>query len=360
MPRRLLVPLIAILVFVLMPGSGLAQKTDTVTVRNGDRIVGEITELQRGKLEFSTDAMSTVYVQWPEVVTVETDKVFEVQLDDGTVYFGSLGSGAPDSVTITTDSRSIGVPTQSIVSLTRIKPSFWNALDGSVNLGFDFTQQDASTDLNLNGSIRYAARMDSDSSGTGMGLPVVTGKFNILKLVFNVSYSRQDDTNDIQRSSTTLSNLRQLENNWFWMIALAGARNSQLSLDFRATVAAGVGRYFVRTNKLDVGVWLGPAYSRERFTGETADNSIPLILAADAEYFTWGALDTNISSQLSVLPILNQWGRWRVNFNLTASREVVSNFYINLGVTEAYDSEPTADDANKNDFSFNTSFGWSF
>jgi len=352
--------MVATLVFVLMPGSGLAQKTDTVTVRNGDRIVGEITELQRGQLEFSTDAMSTVYVQWPEVVTVGTDKVFEVQLDDGTVYFGSLGSGAQDSVVITTDSRSIGVSTQSIVSLTRIKPSFWNALDGSVNLGFDFTQQDASTDLNLNGNIRYAARMDPDSSGTGMGLDVVAGKFNILKLVFNVSYSRQDGTDDIQRSSTTLSNLRQLENNWFWMIALAGDRNSQLSLDFRGTVAGGVGRYFVRSNKLDFGVWVGPAYSREQFTGESPDNSIPFILAADAEYFTWGVLDTNVSSQLSVLPILNQWGRWRVNFNLTASREVVSNFYINVGVTEAYDSEPTSDDANKNDFSFTTSFGWSF
>jgi hypothetical protein len=343
-----------------MPGSVLAQKTDTVTVQNGDRILGEIQELQRGQLQFSTDAMSTVYVQWPQVVTVSTNKVFEVQLDDGTVYFGSLGSGAQDSVVITTDSRSVGVSTQSIVSMTRIKPTFWNALDGSVNVGIDFTQQDASTDLNVNGNVRYAARMDPDSVETGLGLDLIAGRFKVTKLVFNATFSRQDDTNDIERYSATLSHLRQLEGNWFWLIALAGDRNSQLSLDFRATAAGAVGRYFVRTNKLDLGASIGPAYSRERFTGESADNTIPLILSADAEYFTWGSLDTNVSSQLSVMPILNQWGRWRVNFNLTASREVVSNFYINVGVTEAYDSEPTAADANKNDFSFTTSFGWSF
>jgi len=349
---------VAALVLALIPGSAEAQKTDSVTVRSGNRVVGEITGLQRGQLEFSTDEMGTVYVKWPEVVTVRTDKMFEIQLGDGTVYFGSLGSGEQESVVVTTDSGTVVLPTQSIVSLARLKPTFWRALDGSLNLGFDFTQQDASTDLNVNGNVRYASRMDVDDAQTSLGL--VAGKFNMTKLVFNATFSRQDDTNDIERYSATLSNLRQLEDNWFWLIGLAGNRNSQLSLDFRGTVAGGVGRYFVRSNKLDLGLWIGPAYSREQFTGESPDNSIPLILAADAEYFTWGALDTNVSSQLSVTPILNQWGRWRLNFSLTASREVVSNIYVNVGVTEAYDSEPTAADANKNDFSFTTSFGWSF
>ena len=352
--------MVATLVFALMPGSALAQKTDSVTVRNGDRMLGEIKELQRGQLKFSTDAMSTVYVEWPKVVTVRTDKIFEIELGDGTVYFGSLGSGVADSVVITGGSRAVSVPTQSIVSLTRIKPTFWEALDGNINVGFNFTQQSASTDLTVSGTVRYAARTNPDSSGNSVVLDLDASRFHITKLMFNSSFSRQDDTDDIDRNSATLSQLRQLEDNWFWLISLAGDSNSQLSLDFRATVSGGVGRYFVRSNKLDFGVWVGPAYSREQFTGEPADNSIPFILAADAEYFTWGALDTNLSSQLSVLPILNQWGRWRVNFNLTASREVVSNFYINLGGTEAYDSEPTADDANKNDFSFTTSFGWSF
>ena len=67
-----------------------------------------------------------------------------------------------------------------------------------------------------------------------------------------------------------------------------------------------------------------------------------------------------MSSRFSVTPILSDWGRWLINFTATASREVVKNVYINLGVTEAYDSSPTFAGANKNDFSFTTSFGWSF
>lgn len=41
------------------------------------------------------------------------------------------------------------------------------------------------------------------------------------------------------------------------------------------------------------------------------------------------------------------------------SRELVSNLYLNIGITEVYDSKPP-NDANKNDFSITSSLGWSF
>jgi hypothetical protein len=358
--RRLLEPILAALLFTLMPGSALAQKTESVTVRNGDRMVGEIKGLQRGQLEFKTDAMSTVYVKWPRVATVKTDKVFEIQLDDGRVFFGSLTPGSQDSVVIKTDSQSVGVATQRVVSLQRLKPSFWEALDGSVNLGFDFTQQNAKTDLNLSGDVHYAHRGTADSTHHTLNLSKLRRGFALTKLSFNSTFSRQDSTEDIKRLTVGVSHLKQLKSRWFWLLSLVGEQNSQLSLDYRGTAAAGVGHFLVQTNKLDLALLVAPGYSRERFTSESPDSSIPLIIAADVEYFTWGMLDTNVSSRLSVLPILSDWGRWRIDFSLTAKREVLKNVYINFGVTEAFDSDPTAADANKNDFSFNTSFGWSF
>jgi hypothetical protein len=346
---------------LMLPAPALAQKTDTVTVINGDRMVGEMKDLKRGQLQFKTDAMSTVYVKWPKVVTVATDKVFEIELADGRVYFGSLAAGEQDSVVIVSDSVSVTVSTQSVVDMQRIKPSFWDALDGSVDLGINFTQQNAKADLNLSGEVHYAHRAKPDPGRSGLiGLDKLSSGFAFTKLDYSATFSRQDSTDDIERYDATLSHTRQQKNRWFWVVGLQGERNSQLSLDFRATAMAGAGRFIRQTNKLDFALWAGPAYSRERFSGESPDNTIPLILAADFEYYTWGALDTNLSSQLSVLPILSQWGRWRINFSLQAKREVLKNFYVNVGLKDAYDSDPTAADANKNDFSFSTSFGWTF
>ena len=190
--RRLLAPILVALFLGLVPGSAIAQKTDSLTIRNGGQMLGEIKELQRGLLKFKTDAMSTVYVEWPKVVSVKTDKTFEIQLDDGRLYFGSLTPGTQDSVVIKTERESLTMATQRVVSLQRIKPSFWEALDGGVNLGFAFTQQNAKTDFNLNGDVHYAHRGTADSAHQAPGLSKLRRGFALTKLSYNSTFRRQD------------------------------------------------------------------------------------------------------------------------------------------------------------------------
>mgnify|MGYP001827292727 FL=1 len=355
-PCRAIVQLSAAAVLFALPGTALGQKTDTLTVRTGAKLVGDIKGLSRGQVNFLTDEMGTVQVRWPKVVTVHTDKIFEIELEDGRVLFGSLVPGGQDSVLIRADSLTLAVPTQTVVTLERIKSSFWAGLDGNLNVGLNFTQQNAKTDVNINGSVHYAARKTAEKGALGS---IATG-FNLTKLTYNFTFSRQDETDDIRRAQSGLSHLNQLASRWFWTVLLTGETNSQLSLDYRVSVGGGGGRFLVQSNKLDVAVWLGPAYSWEQFTGEPSDSSFPFMVASDLTYFTWGALSTTISSNLAVMPILDDWGRWRINFNATASREVLNNLYLNLSVTEVFDSRPTSADANKNDFSFTTSIGWTF
>ena len=72
-PCRAIVQLSAAAVLFALPGTALGQKTDTLTVRTGAKLVGDITGLSRGQVNFLTDEMGTVQVRWPKVVTVHTD-----------------------------------------------------------------------------------------------------------------------------------------------------------------------------------------------------------------------------------------------------------------------------------------------
>ncbi len=67
----------------LLPSEALGQKTDTLRVQNGGKIIGEIKELDRGQLRYKTDAMSTVYADWEKVVSLQSDKYFEFELASG-------------------------------------------------------------------------------------------------------------------------------------------------------------------------------------------------------------------------------------------------------------------------------------
>lgn len=325
-----------------LPGSLHAQKTDVITLENGNRVTGEMKSLERAVLVFKTASMGTPNVDWPEVVTVDTDKQFAIALADGTLLFGSLKPGTADSVIIVTDTAAVTSATRNVVSLERLKPDFWSALDGSIKAGIGFTQQNAKTDFTLGADVKYVRRS------------------YITKLDFNYQYSRQDDTDDIYNLSANLAHGRQFTGRWFYIAFLDGARNSQLSLDWRGTVGGGLGRFLMQSNRSDLSVWVAPAYAYEQYAGESANSAFPLVLAADYMLAFKGAHDTDISSRLAVLPIIGEGGRWRLSFTLNFEREIVNNLNLGIQIAEAYDSQPPSADAEKNDFSLTTYLGWSF
>src|SRR5688572_26580715 len=80
-----------------------AQKTDSVWIRNGDRITGEVKSLYRGRLKYSTDDLGTIYIEWDKVVRISSRATFEVQLSSGLKYFGTLGLARDGSLELGAD-----------------------------------------------------------------------------------------------------------------------------------------------------------------------------------------------------------------------------------------------------------------
>jgi hypothetical protein len=332
------------LLFLLgFASTALAQKTDTLIVRNGDVMTGEIKSFQRGKVEFSTDAAGTIYVKWTRVLTAETDKTFEITLEDGETHFGSLDFGDDaHQIKVVIGPDTFPIATQRIVRMARIKETFWRRLDGNIDLGVDFTQQNAKTDFNFSTEVKYKKDLDN------------------YRFDLSTSFSRQDDTENITRLNAHFIYLREFAQNWFYSGTLGAEQNSQLSLDIRGSAGGLAGRFWVQSNKVILLSGLGLSYARERFSGEEADNALQGLIMTDFEFFSWGGLDTDLSSQLVIIPVINQGGRWRISFVTNFKREIVSDFYFKVSINEQFDSQPPTVDTEKNDLSITTSFGWSF
>jgi hypothetical protein len=322
----------------------LAQKTDTLIVRNGDVWTGEIREYVRGKVTFSTDAASTIYVKWTRVLSAESDKLWDIDLEDGSKLLGSLDLGDEhDQLKIITDGDTLVVATQSVVALRRIKETFWKRLDGSIDLGVDFTQQNAKTDLNFGTKVMYKK------------------DFNTFRFDLYTTFSRQDDTENISRLNTSFTYLREFAKGWFYAGVVRGEQNSQLSLDIRGTASAAGGRMLIQSNKVLLAAGLGLGYARELYTGQEGTNAFQGAILADFEFFSWGGLDTDLSTRLIVTPVFTDWGRWRISSITSFQREIVSWLYFNVTINEQFDSRPpTFLDTNKNDLSITTSLGWTF
>jgi hypothetical protein len=56
-------------VVLFRPGvSSAREKTDRLTLRNGDSLKGEIKDLTAGSLTYKTDSAGTIYVDWAEIL----------------------------------------------------------------------------------------------------------------------------------------------------------------------------------------------------------------------------------------------------------------------------------------------------
>jgi len=324
--------------FVLDP-----EKSDSLRLRNGDWVVGDLRDMALGMVTYKTDAMSTIHVKWSRVLTATTEKRFQIYLDDGRRFFGSLQAGGTlGRVVIRADRDTLEVATQSVVELKRLKATVWSRLDGRLDFGLGYTQQNAKVDLSLRSETWY----------------LFSG--NRLNLLLDGTFTGQDSVSDITRGTARLSYVREVKGLWFFGFAASAEQNSQLSLDIRGSIGGGPGRFFIANNRMELGTLVAIGYNREKFTGEEARNTVPLGLITDFKLFDWSGLSTDLSSRLSIEPVLNDRGRWRISFAANLTQEILSDLYLRIGVVEEYDSEPPSANANKNDFSITTSLGWTY
>jgi hypothetical protein len=105
------------LFFLVRADAAEAQKTDSVWIQNGDHITGEIKSLSRARLEYSTDDLGTIYIEWDNVERITSPATFEVQLTSGKKFYGPLGLAPDGLVVVEADT----LPLREIVEIAPIR-----------------------------------------------------------------------------------------------------------------------------------------------------------------------------------------------------------------------------------------------
>jgi uncharacterized protein DUF481 len=337
-------------VLLIAPTAASAQN-DTVSLRNGDRIVGTINGLSEGELRFKTDyILKEFLIDWQQVLLLESRRNFRVTLADGRQLTGTIGRYPDGRVVVT----GLGGPEtftwQDILSLNTVKATIWAQLAGQLNSGFSYASDGSDTQFSASGSIGYAAdRYSWRLSGSS-----------------NIS-GRSDSADDsgTNRNVADLSSEFPLWPKWF-AVALLGYLNSdQQDLQFRATVGGGIGRWLVRTQHTQLTTVGGLVYTRERYrashdpepSSNESANNIEAIGTLQYAFYRFKTVE--IKSNGTIYASFTTPGRVRLSAGPTLNIEVAHDLYWNFTLYENYDSHPPVA-ANKNDFGVTNAIGWKF
>ena len=340
-PRRA-----SLLALLLFAGTRVpsAQKVDTLTFSNGDRVTGEIKRLSRGQLEYSTSPMGTVSAKWTHVVRIESPRYFELTMRSGYRHYGALRA-APDTghVIVSVAQFADTVRLDSIVNIVPIGQGFVRRVNGYLDLGLTFAKANRNTQFSLGAEATYRPR--------GW----------LARLTLSSYYQDQASTDATRRHSLSFFGARFLTGPWS-VSGVAGLEsNEELGLDLRATLAAAGGLSLHRSTEALLAVYAGLAGTSEDYVATAGrTQSMEGLVAAHGDVYHFGGHRLDVAGGVTAFPSLSDWGRVRLEADLRVSYEVLRDFTVGLTVYDDFDSRPPDATGAANDYGGSFTVGWKF
>jgi len=327
------------MIFILSYSVLFAQKTDVIIMNNGDHITGEIKKLEYAILTFKTDDMGTLQIKWDKITHVISDKYFEVDLQDGRSFYGSLDTtDVLREIFIKGYSKQKVVFKKYVVAINPIKSSFWDILGGDVKVGFNYSKGSQTGQFNLGATGKYRT------------------KKNYTELTLNSILSFQESKDPTRKQDLTLSSQLFLPGKWLAGGSVGMEQNTELGINLRSSISAGGGYVFLQSNHTYFFGLIGLTFNRESFTDTTTSTfNLEGVTNIQFQLFVYDHPKTSLTTLIKFFPGITDFGRIRANYELDFDWEIIYDLYWDMSFYFSYDNKATTT-ASSTDYGITTSF----
>ncbi len=330
------------------PCLGKVKRHDTVIMKNGDRLTGEVKRLEQGVLYIETIYFSgSVGVDWQQVEEVESTATFQIVLNNGKRLTGAISKVEEEAASgrdfkVVERTGEVSIPGSEVVEIQPQKQTFWRQLKGSIDLGYNYTSGNSQSSLSSSANAVYIA--PHWSAGTS----------------YNASFSGQSGGTTTNLFEVQAVGERFLNRNSYLFGLSDFLHSSQQDLNLRTTLGGGYGRYFFRSSHNELRWLVGADYTRASYQSGIAQptqQNAELLVGAQYQLFHFDRY--TLESQLLVFPGVSDFGRIRLNTNDTFTIKLSNNFHLDFSFWDYFDSHPPLN-AQRNAQGLSTSLGWTF
>jgi Protein of unknown function, DUF481 len=329
---------------------------DQITMKDGDRITGDIVKKDGDTLTVKSKNFGTVTLKWDDVATVRSDQPLNVVLQGGQTVEATIETQG-DQIQVAAPDQPRTVPPGDIVALR----------DADEQRTYERLQHPGLLDLwTINGSFGIAGTKGNAETST------FTTPFNFART------TRTSQTtayfNSIRSTATVNGTSAQtaqaVRGGWAYSHQIfekifGRAFNDYeydkfQALDLRVVAGGGIGYQFWDRETSRLTVEAGGSWNRESF-GAT-DSTLAFIRNSGEAY--WGDnynlklnTRTNLTQSFRMFNNLSDLGQRRVNFDVGASTQLTTWLTWSISLSDRYLSNPVPGRKN-NDFLYSTSFGF--
>lgn len=337
---RLLKTVLQLCLALVLCKTTTAQK-DSLVLKNGNVIVGELKSLVNGVLTIETNYSENDFnIEWDGIKEVYSRSFFLIILSSGERLNGTFRSIAATDSVIVNDEIPLTVSINDIVYLKGFKSKFWSRFNANIDVGFTLQKANNLRQFNISSAVSYLAnKWQADASYTD-------------------NRSKQDSVTETRRTETNVDIKYFLQRNWFLSSSINFLSNTEQALELRITGKLGAGKYLLHTNKAYWGVGSGLSINNETFTNETAGrNSYEIYAGTELNLFD--TKDIDLFTNLYLYRSLTENNRWRSDFKLNLKYDLPLDFYVKPSLNINYDNRPAVK-GKETDYVFTFAIGWEF
>jgi hypothetical protein len=323
-----------------------AQVRDTVILKNGQVLIGELKKVQLGIMFFKDTDLSDLKVKLYKVKKIHAYRnVFRIELTDNDMHYGYLDYANTDGYTkiqyLNRDTLLTHIT--SISELAELKKGFFRKMTGNVSAGLSYAKSSGVGQLNLSSELIYNSRRFENQLNT-----------SAISSIDSSSFSRD-------REDATLFSNYNLNSRWFVATQFTYQRNLELSLRRRFLEMLGAGKKLVVRKNMQLLFMSGISFSQERST-EGVESPLLLELPLIFRYnlFQFQHPNIQIYTSQSFYIGIAQNGRIRQDGTTTIAWEIIKNFTVNLNPYTNYDSRPPNDSQPSFDYGVVFGLGYKF
>jgi putative salt-induced outer membrane protein YdiY len=250
----------ALLRFAAAPAAAILAfaAPDEVIFKNGEKIVGKITNVIDGKITIESESMGVVKAPLDKVATFSTSEPIEIRFDDGTIVKQRVTAGETGFVMLSKD----GILEPQKLPLSKVKkinppPVKWT---GDLSAGATFTRGNSDTD---NASIDFNAQRRSEDDRI------------TFKAFYASTRTKDAATNAWSTTQDRFGGKLQYDyflNEWLYAFASAAAEKDRIAfLDLRFIAAAGLGQQWAESEDFSFSTEEGVSWTSENYSNATPD-----------------------------------------------------------------------------------------
>jgi hypothetical protein len=328
------------------------EKTDVIVMKNGDRLTGEVKGLNAGALSFGLDYVDgTISVQWSKVARLESNQLFVVQTQDGSVYTGKLtpvDTNADQPVTIQvaeTEAKTVAINTSQIVRMGETSEKFWERFNGNVNFGINYSKGNHATQYSFGTFTQYLRKRWG------------------AKANFNSNLSFNSGSTTSTRNQLDLSSYHLLPwDNYFYAGLGNFLQSSVQGVRLQTTLGGGIGRFLKNTNRTSIAVlgglgWQSTDYKQFTTVRPGTQNIAAALIGAELKVFKFKK--TNLDVTATLVPALSDPGRVFYKANATYYLKLFSNLSWNVSFYGNWDNRPPPNFSGS-DYGSSSGLSWKF